>query len=190
MKNKSLFDSLQSLYSRLFNTILRIRMLSYRPTVKSNNSLDITTLLNNQVDELAASSVINTTVPTDFGEKHLNSESASIKQDNYFLDRKNEFVTNLEFESEFSKYLKQKKSSSIIHPHMGGQLKKSTWEHVHKAIRYARQADVTMAKLHADIAGHALEEAEHYLKDEEYSELVFEIEECFIKSKKEKEQEV
>ena len=56
---------------------------------------------------------------------------------------------------------------------MGGQLKKSAWEHVHKAIRYARQADVTMAKLHADIAGHALEEAEHYLKDEECSELVF-----------------
>ena len=49
---------------------------------------------------------------------------------------------------------------------------------------------MTIAKLHADIAGHALEEAEHYLKDEEYSELVFEIEECFIKSKKEKEQEV
>ena len=49
---------------------------------------------------------------------------------------------------------------------------------------------MTIAKLHADIAGHALEEAEHYLKDEECSELVFEIEECFIKSKKEKEQEV
>lgn len=190
MKNKSLIDSLHSLYSRLFNTILRIRMRSYRPSVKSNNHFDITDLLNKQVDELAASSAKDTTAAVNFDEKNLNSEFSSIKEDNHNRDSNKKPITHLEFESEFSKYLKQTKSSSIIHPHMGDQLKKSAWEHVHKAIRYARQADVSTAKLHADIAAHALEEAEHYLKNEEYSELVLEIEECFIKSKKEKELEV
>ena len=66
---------------------------------------------------------------------------------------------------------------------MGDKLKKSAWEHVHSAIRYARQENMAMAKLHADIAGHALDEAAHFLKDEEYSELIFEIEESFDKSK-------
>ena len=178
MKNKSLFVSLQSLYSKLFNAILHMRMHSYRSTVKSNNNVEITTLLNKQVAELATSSAKNTMAPDKVNEKKLTSELSFSKKD------KNYHEVDLDMESEFSKYLNQKKSSAIIHPHMGEQLKKSAWEHIHKAIRYARQADVTTAKLHADIAGHALEEAEHYLKNEEYSKLVFEIEECFIKSKK------
>ena len=185
MNSHSLFIRLLFLYRKVSTVIVRIRMRSYHQRNESDNTFDIAILLNKQIDVLVSSSAEN------------NERSASISKENHyseliFSNVDNERYQNGEtkninnVESEFAKYLKQKKSSLIIHPYMGDKLKKSAWEHIHCTIRYARQGNVAMAKLHADIAGHALEEAVRYMKDEEYSELVFQIEECFIKSKKEK----
>lgn len=181
-KNKTLFVSLQSLYSKIFNAILRIRMHSYHPSVKVNNNIDVTTLLNKQVEKLAESSAKIKAHPVIYSKEEPDLKKIFRKPDNITQDDRKKQYDNRE-ESEFSKYLNQTKSSSTLHPHMGDQLEKSAWEHVHKAIRFARQGNVATAKLHADIAGHALEEAKHYLENDEYSELIFQIEECFIKSK-------
>ena len=157
-------------------------MRSYHSFIESNNTFDITSLLHQQIDSIVFSSIKNNVPPADTSKEVQRSELSFTKRDNEKCqDSEIDNVSSIE--SEFAKYLKQKKSSSLTHPCMGDKLKKSAWEHVHSAIRYARQENMTMAKLHADIAGHALEEAAHFLKDEEYSELIFEIEESFDKSK-------
>ncbi len=180
MKNNSLFSSLQLLYRKVSMVILNLRMHSYHSSVDSN---DITSLLNKQIEGLVSSSAKDTTGHIDTSEIDEHVKHDLINKNN----EKYKEVKNVgELGSEFSKYLNQRKTSSIIHPYMGDKLKKSAWEHIHHAIRYAHQGNAVSARLHADIAGHALEEASHYLKNEEYSELVYQVEECFIQSKKEK----
>lgn len=182
MKNNSLFVRLLYLYRKISIVIVRIRMRSYRPFIDSNDTFDITSLLHQQINTLAPdlnnsnASLINAQNVT----KNTGIRTTKVDVTN---NQDNDINNISSTESEFAKYLKQKRSSSIDHPYMGDKLKKSAWEHIHCTIRYARQGNDAMAKLHADIAGHALEEAVHFMKDEEYSELVFEIEECFEKSK-------
>jgi len=189
MKNHSLFVRLQYLYRKISIVIMRVRMRSFRPFHESNNTFDITSLLHQQINTLADSLDKNNTHPATVNEKSQRSELTLNKVDiKKYQSSKIENVSGVE--SEFAKYLKQKKSSAMSHPYLGDKLKESAWEHIHCTIRYARQGNVETARLHAGIAGQALEEAAHYLKDEEYSELVFQIEECFIKSKKEKRQGV
>ena len=182
MKSHSLFARLQYLYRKISIVIARVRMGSYRPFLETKNTFDMTTLLHQQIDSIVFSSIKNNVPPANTGKEVQCSELSFTKVDNEnYQDSEIDGVSSIE--SEFVKYLKQKKSSSLTHPYMGDKLKKSAWEHIHCTIRHARQGDMAMAKLHADIAGHALEEAAHFLKDEEYSELIFEIEESFDKSK-------
>lgn len=183
MKYHSLFVRLQYLYRKISIVITRIRMRSYRPFIESNNTFDITSLLHKQIDSIVFSSIKNNAGTANTSKEVQHSKLNFAKVDNKNC-QDNEIDNVSSIESEFSKYLKQKKSSSITHPYMGDKLKKSTWEHIHSTIRYAKQGNMAIAKLHADIAGHALEEAAHFLNDEEYSDLVFQVEECFIKSKK------
>ena len=172
MKNHSLFVRLQYLYRKISIVMVRIRMRSYHPFTESNNTFNITPLLHQQIKSLL-------TPNSNKGNELLpNVHNSIIKTTK--VDDNNQ---DSEIGSSFSEYLKQKKSYSINHPFIGDKLKTSAWEHIHCTIRYARQENVAMAKLHADIAGHALEELAHFLKDIEYSELVFEVEECFYKSK-------
>ena len=184
MKNHSLYVRLQYLYRKISIVIVRIRMRSYRPFIESHNTFNITPLLHQQIKALLTSnSNKSNKLLTKTHKDAQHSEISATKADN-------ENHKNSGIENGFAKYLKQKKSSSINHPCMGDKLKTSAWEHIHFTIRYARQGNVAMAKLHADIAGHALEEVAHFIKDEEYSELVFEVEKCFEKSKIEIGQEV
>jgi len=62
------------------------------------------------------------------------------------------------------------RTGSHLNPEMGGVLRKRTWEHIHAALRLARQGDAKNARLHVDLANAALAEAAHYLTDEEISE--------------------
>lgn len=184
MKNHSLFVRLLYLYRKISIVMVRIRMRSYRPFIESNNSFDITPLLHQQIKTLLTpnSNKGDELLPNAYKKAQDSKISTPIVDNKKHQDS--------EIENGFAEYLKQKKSSSIDHPYMGDKLKNSAWEHIHCTIRYARQGNMAMAKLHADIAGHALEEAVHFMKDEEYSELIFEVEECFEKSKIEIGQEV
>jgi len=65
-------------------------------------------------------------------------------------------------------HYKFKKSSSNCNPAIKEQLSKNTWEHIHKAIRYARQGKKTEAKLFGELANNALKEAAHYMSEDEY----------------------
>lgn len=181
MRNNSLYVRLLYLYRKISIVVVKIRMRSYRPFPESSNTFDITSLLHKQINTLTPDPTKNNTPLASESMKPHFSEQNVLKVDSKNnQDREIENVGSTE--SEFSKYLKQTKLSSINHPFMGEKLKKSAWEHIHCSIRYARQGNVALAKLHANIAGHALEEAVHFMKDDEYTKLVYEIEECFEKS--------
>lgn len=188
MNNSSLFVRLLYLYRKVSVVVIRIRMRSYHKFIESNDNFNITSLLNKQINVLAANSIKNISPNIILPQSDIIKKTQFTELTLPKVDNKTEIISGIE--SEFAKYLKQKKSFSIDHPYMGDKLTKSAWDHIHCTIRHARQGHIDMAKLHADIAGHALEEAAHYMEEQEYSKLVFEIEECFINSKNEKEQEV
>lgn len=48
------------------------------------------------------------------------------------------------------------------------KMQSCVWEHVHAAHRFARTGNAETAKLHADLATHAMKMLSHYLPAEEY----------------------
>lgn len=164
-------------------------MHSYHKLTGSNGSLDITSVLNKQIDSLS-------TIPPDINVYSANVGYEEHSEKTIAVKVKNQEsqygeIENISgVESEFAKYLKTKKSSLTSYPYLSEKLKATAWEHIHCTIRYAKQDNIAIAKLHADIAGRALEEAAHYMSDEEYSNLIFQVEECFKLLKKQKRQEV
>ena len=182
-ENHTLLKTLKELYNQLGALMTKIRFRSYRTVIKSDSTFNITSILNNQVEKLASESVITT--------PHIEPNEIIMQQPKGSLSKsevKNQSVMkhkNLSgAESDFAKHLKLSKSSEVSHSHMGDKLKESAWEHIHSAIRFAKQGQVDKAKVHADIAGHAIEEAGHYISHEEYSVLVNRMEDYFTSSKK------
>ena len=182
-ENHTLLKTLKELYSQLGVIMTQIRFRSYRSGINSNNNFNITSILNKQV-EILASEFVDSSQNTENNKNIVQQSDDSLSKltDKDQSDIKYTIVSGLE--SEFAKHLKLSKASAVSHPHMGDKLKKSAWEHIHFAIRFAKQGELEKAKVHADIAGHAVEEASHYLDNTEYSELVKMIEYSFADSKK------
>lgn len=177
--NQNLLSVLKKLIgqlSRLSLDITRIRLLSYRKIFNSQTKVDMTSVLNKQVEDLAARIVTQkidvVAINENTGQLTTVSEQYSVAE--YTNEVKLENVTGVE--SEFAKYLRQKTFPSVTQPHLGDALKASAWEHIHCAIRHARKGELDTAKVHTAIAGTALEEAGQFMNHEDYSELVCEIE--------------
>lgn len=184
--NPTLLSTLKNLFSqlnRLAIVFTQVRLSSLQRMFKPQDKLDVTSLLNKQVDDLAARAAKDNIVAVKIS---LKEHQAMLAQNNIQITDYQEIqVKNTSgIESEFAKYIKTRKYSYISHPHMGEDLKASAWEHIHTTIRHARNGAVDTAKLHASIAGSALEEAGHYMSIEDYTELVFEIEHYFTEAHK------
>jgi hypothetical protein len=65
----------------------------------------------------------------------------------------------------------------VLDPELSKKLKQSTWNHIHTALRLARQGEARNAKLHLDIASQALKEAAHYMSREEHIAFTVEVQE-------------
>ncbi len=174
---------LQKLYRQLALAALQTRMLTYRLFVQPEKKVDVASLLAKQIDVLA---VVAARDNNYHDVKIENVPHASSSHNNADIhDRqpiRNKNVSHIE--SEFTKHLKEQSLSSVSYPLIGEKLVASTWEHIHSALRHARQGNVIVAKLNADIAGSALEEAAHFLNDEEYANLMFQIEQYFADEQK------
>jgi len=77
---------------------------------------------------------------------------------------------------ELSSYFKKRTNGAELHPDIKEKLEQSIWEHLHAAIRYARQHEKANAKMHANIACCACNELAHYLQKEQYKAFVNDIE--------------
>ena len=73
-------------------------------------------------------------------------------------------------------FKREKPRSSVLQPHLSEKLKKSIREHINTALRFARQGDVSSAKIHANLANNALKEIAHYMSEEEYASFEAEVE--------------
>ena len=177
-ENDTLLKTLKELYNQLGALMAKIRFRSYHSSIKADNTLNITSILNEQIEKLGSESVI-TASNEETDEKIIQQPDGYVGEseakEQSVIKHKN--ISGVE--SDFAKHLKLKKSSAVSQPHMGDKLKKSAWEHIHSAIRFAKQGQVDKAKVHADIAGHAIEEAGHYINHEEYTVLVNRIEDYF-----------
>lgn len=78
--------------------------------------------------------------------------------------------------SELSRYFKMRNNEAMIHNGIEEKLEHSTWEHIHAAIRYARQGETKKARMHADIASTACAELAHFMLGEAYTTFVTQIE--------------
>lgn len=74
-----------------------------------------------------------------------------------------------------SEYFESGRADSELIPELGAELRKRTWEHIHTALRMARQGDVDAAKLHAVLANAAFAEAAHYMTNDDTVEFATKI---------------
>lgn len=72
---------------------------------------------------------------------------------------------------ELAKYFKEKNNKALFNS-VETKLEKSATDHMHEAIRYARQGDERSAHMHADIASSSCEELAHFISKEQYHEFV------------------
>jgi len=76
--------------------------------------------------------------------------------------------------SELAKYFKER-NNKFISNSIEEKLVKSTADHMHDAIRYARQGDERNACMHADIASSSCEELSHFMSKERHHMFVDEM---------------
>ena len=72
---------------------------------------------------------------------------------------------------ELAKYFKERNNKFIFNS-IEEKLEKSSIDHMHEAIRYARQGDEKNALMHADIASSSCEELSHFMSKEQHHEFV------------------
>lgn len=184
--NHSLFVTLQKLQAKLAVVIVKIRAHSYRSVFKTSSHFNMASMLADQVDELALSMSGNIK-PND---NNVDNQSHSSERTfNKPISKSNKIINTeniIDPETEFSKHLKERKHSIVSNRYIGDKLQESVWEHIHSAIRYARQGDVDTAKFHSKLAASALDESGHYLNNEDYSDLVYKIQHYFSDANKDK----
>ena len=93
----------------------------------------------------------------------------------HIKDTSSPHVVDKENVGELSRYFKARSYGSDLHPGIEDRLEHSTWEHIHAALRYARQNNKQSAKVHADIASSACKELMHYMSEDRYLALLKEI---------------
>lgn len=74
--------------------------------------------------------------------------------------------------NELSNYFKTKHNCNGVHTGIEDTLVQSTWDHIHAALRYARQAEMANSKMHAEIACYSCKELAHFMPEDKYQKLM------------------
>ena len=107
-----LLSSLQKLYEKLATLLVQIRSSSYRSFSRKHDSFDITSVLNKQVDDLATRAAKEDSISHNTDILAPQPDFTQVKTENKNVSDNNiENVSGIE--SEFTKHLKQRKSSSV-----------------------------------------------------------------------------
>jgi hypothetical protein len=173
---KALLHALQRLYARITSLVLHKRMGSYRDEAGSVADHDLATLLSDHIDRLAAPGPANSeNIPP-----QVSAQTAQTVTQNPSPGRPDSVrqvsIVKRTF-NELGRYFKTSRTESILDPELSEKLKQSTWNHIHTALRLARQGEAANAKLHLDIASQALKEAAHYMSREEHITFTVEVRE-------------
>ena len=166
-ERSALLNALQRLYSRMNLLVLQRRMDSYREEVGSVANQDILGQLSDHIDRLAgASQTEGGQAPAEAHEQEDQAQDRYTMREGYPSNRQPSIVSRVF--NELAKYFKSRPAEAVLHPDLSRKLQDSTWDHIHTALRLARQGQARTAKLHLDIADQALKEAAHYMPREDY----------------------
>lgn len=161
--DSGLLKTLRALYSRFMELFMQTRSTANRGHYAAGASLDIVSPLSEYIDKLSADASVNT--------KDVSGSRAGITGEAApDHDSSSMSVSSPNAEpGDLSVYFRNARKHSAVSLDMGEKLVHSTWEHIHTSIRVARQGDVKTARMHVELAGNALKEAERYLSAEEFS---------------------
>lgn len=171
----SLLATLRGLYSRIAMLVLHRRMNAYRRHDGSGSG-DIAATLAEHIQKVAsdherdaASDVSPGLARTVQPARHRAGTippAAQGEEEQRPLTR-----------GELGRHFESSHAGAVFDPHLGADLKRRTWEHIHSALRYAAQGRASPARLHADLATNAFTEAAHYLPDDEIAEFAAAVQE-------------
>ena len=171
--SNDLLNRLKQLFSRFFMLDLDKRLQSYRQGVNPQRCKHICKSLNARIDALAT---------TSSQQKGISARQMTDDPHPHEVPLQHRDVAAQTMTASENRVGKDYFENHTVHrdeeSSMGDQLKGSAWTHLHSALLYARQGDVSRAKLHADIASQALKEAAHYLSEEDYEELSVKFEQA------------
>jgi len=170
----SLLEALRSLYSKVASLELNKRLQSYRRDGGADIEIDIAGQLFDHVSRLASSQAAKPVVKAATPASHDAQPSADTGRPDASGPTDAVHEPSAEVGA-LSQHFDAGRSGSHLNPEMGGVLRKRTWEHIHAALRLARQGDAKNARLHVDLANAALAEAVHYMADNEIEEFVAEV---------------
>ena len=166
----TLLTSLQALFSRLSLLILNRRIGTYRRDGIVNKDSELLSTLYQILDSTPA---VDNTEHRRNGEKGISAVEVVTEVAQYKIPANAEGVVEAagtQF-TDLSNRLHATHSKSSDATHLGEKLGISTKEHIRTALRYVREQNPELAKMHADLANEALQQAAHYLSDEAYIEL-------------------
>jgi hypothetical protein len=171
----ALLQALQRLYAGMALRALQKRMGAYRREGGAIADHDLTALLSDHVDKLAA---VNRDQSSELagqpaGRKGQKAQLQALG--NHHVSARQVTMLGRAF-TELGRYFRSSRRPPVLDPELSQKLRNSTWEHIHTALRLARQGQARTAKLHLNIASQALKEVAHYMSKEDYIAFTVEIE--------------
>ena len=144
--------------------VLHKQVLNYRKVVQHSTDLDEE--IRSSIERLLQEAVLN--VNGQSNKKDSTDCEFLVNGRNHSVYAQN--ISRKEL-SELAIHFKERNNKFIFN-NIEEKLEKSTIDHVHEAIRHARQGDEQNAHMHADIASSSCEELSHFMSKERHQELV------------------
>lgn len=163
---KSLLSSLGRLYRKVSRKLWDRRLGSYRKESYPDIDVDIQQPLDHQIHSLS-----DRPKTAAIGEGAVKSETAAGSS----VMRGAEDYREVILEDALNDLSERFRTEGPADAGMGQRLRQSTWNHIHQALRLARDGDEKAAQLHAGFANNALKESAHYLDEAAYRALVSEV---------------
>ncbi len=169
---RALMGALQHLYFSVSSQLLHRRLQPPNPSSMAGDSADISASLAAHLDQTAqnSSATANTGGAAPAPSAESTGAGAGIRR------RSATERSGLGIFGDLSKHFRQGRARVDVSPHMSEKMRANTMDHISKALRLARQGNAQGAKVHADLAEHAMKAASQYMPEEQYRVFKQEVE--------------
>ncbi len=156
-----LLSVLKTMYYRLarLNLAQRLNIHKLKP---ANDRVDLSDMLNKQIDKLASNRNDNATDVSPQVDAATDGAMGTPVS-----GRRVKHATTVVDHNELKDYLQN--LHHLDDHSVASRLQKSTWHHVHHALLHARRGENDIAKMHAKIAMQAMKEAHPFMGEDEYT---------------------
>jgi len=182
-ESNALISALRDLFFKASEFNLAKRISSYRDQSVSNTPHDISAPLHKHIEKLVHKAkqekVVEIKPPVNVQTREAETGSTLKKVDieNTRAENinKEQVSTTKDPVANVTRPYKISGPNKLDEQGLGKKLKISMWEHIQSARMQARSNQVVTAKMHIDIANHALKEAARYMSEEDYKLLCDEV---------------